>query len=414
MTLLTILGAQTSGGATYTLTVAPQSYSVVPNNQGVLYIRTSSVSTTAVVVTNVAQTPRYNRVSSVQSQAYAIVNVPVAVIYSRTFKVDTASFATTGISQLEAYNRKIIVPPEIYSVNGSTQSVEYNRVSSVQPGNYTLSFKDQSLLYTRNLTSVTATYSITPLVISQVYDRTLVVATNSFSITAPAVTLTYYATGSSVITLTVDTASYSVNPVNSRLNYTRVLPVASSVYSIVAGNVNPIITRILSVAPGSYVITPAPLSGVYTLSVDSTSYTITRRNVNLTYNFTPQTGSNGFSHRNMAVHGLFPGLVTTRSVANLGHFEIEIIVNPVEPVTKTVSGGSGWLTPIRDREIIVRVTRNGETWEASWTTSKYFAEKIISVTAAMSGFRILTRKISISVKTFGVRVKEIFVRGKKL
>ena len=118
-----------------------------------------------------------------------------------------------------------------------------------------------------------------------------------------------------------------------------------------------------------------------------------------------------FYHRNLATHGLFPGVTTHRSVANLGHYEVEIIIRPV---TGGGGGGTKWLTPIKDREIIIRVTKDGETWEASYVTSKYFADPIVKVTAWLRGFRSLMESINVSARKLRVRIQEIFVKGRKL
>lgn len=118
-----------------------------------------------------------------------------------------------------------------------------------------------------------------------------------------------------------------------------------------------------------------------------------------------------FDHRNFALHGLFPGITTHISIANLGHFEVEIIIKPVTP---TGGGGGGWLHPIKDREITIRVTKDGQTWEATYTTSKYFADKLISVTAQLKGIRLKLSEITVRVKKFGINIKEILIKGKKL
>lgn len=119
-----------------------------------------------------------------------------------------------------------------------------------------------------------------------------------------------------------------------------------------------------------------------------------------------------FFHRNFATHGLFPGITSHRSVANLGQYEIEIIVKPVTPTVG--GGGGGWLHPIKDREITIRITKNGETWETTQVTSKYFADGLIKVFAKLVGFRTLTSNIVVRIKNFGINIKEIFVTSKKL
>lgn len=119
-----------------------------------------------------------------------------------------------------------------------------------------------------------------------------------------------------------------------------------------------------------------------------------------------------FSHKNLALLGLFPGLVTHRSVANLGHFEIEVIVKPVQPTT--TGGGSGWLHPIKDHEVTVRITRHGKTWETTYVTSKYFADKAITVNAWLIGLRKLMENISVKITKLGINIRSIIVKGRKL
>jgi len=82
-----------------------------------------------------------------------------------------------------------------------------------------------------------------------------------------------------------------------------------------------------------------------------------------------------FDHKNFALNGLFPGLVTTRSVANLGHFEIE--------VTITSTGGGGAIFPLGNKsnkyKVRIRVTRNGKTWEYESEVGSTMAKVIAKV-----------------------------------
>lgn len=89
-----------------------------------------------------------------------------------------------------------------------------------------------------------------------------------------------------------------------------------------------------------------------------------------------------FDHRNFATQGLYPGLVSTRSVANLGHFEIQVIIEPVS------QGGGGW-APVGlsyDKyRIRIIVTRKGKTWEY---------EQIVSSTTAKIVAKVLKKKVA--------------------
>lgn len=73
-----------------------------------------------------------------------------------------------------------------------------------------------------------------------------------------------------------------------------------------------------------------------------------------------------FNHKNFATGGLFPGLVSTRSIANLGHFDIEIIIEPVYPGT---GGGFGIAKPDKYKVTFRVTTKNGKVWNYSKTVS---------------------------------------------
>lgn len=85
-----------------------------------------------------------------------------------------------------------------------------------------------------------------------------------------------------------------------------------------------------------------------------------------------------FDHRNFAVHGLYPGLVSIRSIANLGQFDVEIIIEPEVPSL----GGGGYssiLNPTKTKYTLkIRVNRKDKTWEyeskISQTTAKVIAK----------------------------------------
>jgi len=81
-----------------------------------------------------------------------------------------------------------------------------------------------------------------------------------------------------------------------------------------------------------------------------------------------------FDHRNYAVEGLYPGLVTTRSVANLGSFEIEVIIQP-EPQ----GGGGGYyyedvVPGKREYRVKIKVTRKGKVWNYEKVVNNFTAK----------------------------------------
>lgn len=89
-----------------------------------------------------------------------------------------------------------------------------------------------------------------------------------------------------------------------------------------------------------------------------------------------------FNHKSFATGGLFPGLVTTRSVANLGSFEIEVIIEPVSPGV----GGGGYHQPVKAKyKIKIRVTRKNKVWD--------FESEITDVTA-----RVMAKILRVELK----------------
>lgn len=83
-----------------------------------------------------------------------------------------------------------------------------------------------------------------------------------------------------------------------------------------------------------------------------------------------------FNHKSFATLGLYPGLVSTRSVANLGHFEVEVIIEPVQP-----SGGGGFAQskPITKYNVRIVVRSNNKVWDYQTTVNKTTARVIAKV-----------------------------------
>ena len=101
-----------------------------------------------------------------------------------------------------------------------------------------------------------------------------------------------------------------------------------------------------------------------------------------------------FEHKSFATEGLFPGLVTTRSVANLGHFEIEVIIEPVGP---TGGGGYSYIPTknITDKyRVRIKVTYKCKKWEYESLVGSTMAKVVASIT-----------KIKIAEPTFLVKTK---------
>jgi hypothetical protein len=118
-----------------------------------------------------------------------------------------------------------------------------------------------------------------------------------------------------------------------------------------------------------------------------------------------------FDHKNLALGGFYPGLVTTRSIANLGTFDVEVIIPPVVP-----SGGGGGYFPVARNQkperyrVTVRVSYNGKRYEDSVIVDDYEARVI----AKKNGIKIFTETDPM-VSLNGVQVtdqQEIIVRAK--
>lgn len=84
-----------------------------------------------------------------------------------------------------------------------------------------------------------------------------------------------------------------------------------------------------------------------------------------------------FDHRNLATEGLYPGLVSTFSIAVLGALEIEVIIEPVVPSF----GGGGYGVPLPQKDkyrVRIRIKRKGKVWEyeniVSSTTARIIAK----------------------------------------
>lgn len=82
-----------------------------------------------------------------------------------------------------------------------------------------------------------------------------------------------------------------------------------------------------------------------------------------------------FDHKNFAVDGLYPGLVTTRSIAVLGVFDIEVIIEPIRPSL----GGGGYVpnSKIDKYKVTIRVSmKSGKVWNYSKVVSNTMARVV--------------------------------------
>ena len=103
----------------------------------------------------------------------------------------------------------------------------------------------------------------------------------------------------------------------------------------------------------------------------------------------------------MAASGLFPGLKSTLSIANLGHFEREVIIEPV-----VRSGGGGYvrapigMKPDRYR-VTVRVKFKGKWHEET----RIVDDNEARVEAKINGIKVFTEN-DVMISVNGVQVKK--------
>jgi hypothetical protein len=96
--------------------------------------------------------------------------------------------------------------------------------------------------------------------------------------------------------------------------------------------------------------------------------------------------------------------------AHFAGYEVEIeVIKPPQP-----SAGSKAYTPIPDHIIIVRIKRKDQVWEATYATSKYFAEPVIKITSWFSSFRMFVNDIVVRLTGVKVNTKKVSVEAKKL
>jgi len=91
-----------------------------------------------------------------------------------------------------------------------------------------------------------------------------------------------------------------------------------------------------------------------------------------------------FDHQNFATHGLYPGLVTTRSVANVGHFKLEVIIELLPDGPPGSAGGaiSTRGRPKKDKyKVTIRVMYKTRIWELE----RELGQNMANVTAKFLG-----------------------------
>lgn len=88
-----------------------------------------------------------------------------------------------------------------------------------------------------------------------------------------------------------------------------------------------------------------------------------------------------FDHRNFALNGLYPGLVSTFSVAVFGQLQIDIELVPELPAGGGGAGYAGYVSNKHTKYLLrIKVSRKGKAWDfeskISNTTAKVLAKFI--------------------------------------
>ncbi len=114
-----------------------------------------------------------------------------------------------------------------------------------------------------------------------------------------------------------------------------------------------------------------------------------------------------FDHKNFATGGFFPGRVTTRSIANLGSFEIEVIIEPVQPT----GGGGGYYQPSKKDKykIRIRVSSKGRKWEYESIVNSLTAK----VVAKLSGITLKAPEVQVKSVTVSQKITPTIKVDKK-
>lgn len=119
-------------------------------------------------------------------------------------------------------------------------------------------------------------------------------------------------------------------------------------------------------------------------------------------------------HIQIASLGTYPGFSTFNMATQGFGCSIEIEVRP--PTTSSGGGGTGKLYPYTgmDHVIIVRIKKDEHVWEAEYRTSKFFADRVPTITAWFTGAIRLAENVTIKIQQLGINIKNIIVKGKKL
>jgi hypothetical protein len=113
-----------------------------------------------------------------------------------------------------------------------------------------------------------------------------------------------------------------------------------------------------------------------------------------------------FDHRLLATDGLFPNLTSHFSIAVLGAFYVEIIIEPPKPK------GPDYGYADLEYKITIRVRYNGKTWDQSRYVSYFTGKSLEKVVAVFRKGTTMLDRIAMKAKLINTSITKIFVRIK--
>ncbi len=112
-----------------------------------------------------------------------------------------------------------------------------------------------------------------------------------------------------------------------------------------------------------------------------------------------------FDHRLLATDGLFPSLTSHFSIAVLGAFFVEVIIEP--PVKKPDLGYADL-----EYKITIRVRRKDKVWEQSRYVSYFTGKSLEKVVAVFKKGTTTLDRVALKAKLINTSIKQFFVRIK--
>ena len=230
-----------SGGATYTLTLDPGSYTYTGSDTDLIA----------------------NRNVLLDSGLYAYTGNDADFIANRNVLFNAGSYLYTGNSADLLANRNVSFDAGSYSYTGSNVNLSFGRNVSFDAGNYIYSGSDVNLLADRNV-------SFDP---------------GSYLYTGQDLTLTYTPDGGATYTINLDAGAYQITGSDIILAANRAILLDSSNYSYTGESVILATNRKLSLDAGSYAVTGNDVSLLSSrkMLLDAGNYTYAGSPVTLVY-----------------------------------------------------------------------------------------------------------------------------------